>query len=231
MVRKKAEEQRTPLPQLEMPELHVLPANWSLFVELLRQRRFTSGDVHACVGVSRKVLMDWVRAGIVSQLFHGLGGGKGDERFGKWRLFSILDIWTLAFYKRLRDEGIYIERLRGLKRKAESSEAFEGEAMQWWLYQALPSWVHRCPFWVHSNMQGSLGYTPIDRKNAAIYFIRIAHIEPDTSDLFLALNLIPLMDTVLKLPGPLQLAVDKTKGLIVSIEGQELRLEPLPKPD
>ena len=60
--------------------------------------------------------MDWVRAGILSQLFHGLGSGKGEERFGKWRLFSILDIWTLAFYKRLRDEGIYIERLRGLKR-------------------------------------------------------------------------------------------------------------------
>lgn len=94
---------------------------------MLRQRRFTSGDVHACVGVSRKVLMDWVRAGIVSQLFHGLGSGKGEERFGKWRLFSILDIWTLAFYKRLRDEGIYIERLRGLKHQAKNNEAFEGK--------------------------------------------------------------------------------------------------------
>lgn len=120
---------------------------------MLRQRRFTSGDVHACVGVSRKVLMDWVRAGIVSQLFHGLGSGKGEERFGKWRLFSILDIWTLAFYKRLRDEGIYIERLRGLKHQAKNNEAFEGEAIQWWFYQALPSWLHRCPFWVHSDMR------------------------------------------------------------------------------
>ena len=175
--------------------------------------------------------MDWVRAGILSQLFHGLGSGKGAERFGKWRLFSILDIWTLAFYKRLRDEGIYIERLRGLKHKAKNSEAFEGEAIQWWLYQALPSWIHRCPFWVHSDMQGSLAHTPIERKNLAIYLIRIVHIEPDTADLFLTLNLIPLMDTVMTLSGPLQLRVDQAKGVMVRIEGQALHLEPLPKPD
>lgn len=175
--------------------------------------------------------MDWVRAGIVSQLFHGLGGGKGAERFGKWRLFSILDIWTLAFYKRLRDEGIYIERLRGLKHKADSSEAFEGEAIQWWLYQALPSWIHRSPFWVHSDMEGSVAHTPVERKNPAMYVIRIAHIQPDTTDLFLTLNLIPLMDTVMTLSGPLQLTLDKTKGVTVGIEGQALRLESLPKPD
>ncbi len=223
--------QRTLSLQHEMPDLTVLPPNWSLFVELLRQRRFTSGDVHACVGVSRKVLMDWVRLGILSQLFHGLGSGKGEERFGKWRLFSIMDIWTLAFYKRLRDEGIYIERLRGLKHKAKNSEAFEGEAIQWWFYQALPSWIHRYPFWVHSDMQGSLAHTPVERKNPAIYFIRIAHIEPDTADLFLALNLIPLMDTVMTLSGPLQLSEAKPKGVMVRIEGQELLLEPLPKPD
>ncbi|HSL03483.1 MAG TPA: hypothetical protein VK901_08095 [Nitrospiraceae bacterium] len=223
--------QRPSLPQLEMPNLASLPPNWSLFVELLRQRRFTSGDVHACIGVSRKVLMDWVRAGILSQLFHGLGSGKGEERFGKWRLFSILDIWTLAFYKRLRDEGIYIERLRGLKHKAKNSEAFEGEAIQWWLYQALPSWIHHYPFWVYSDMQGSLAHTPIERKNPAMYVIRIAHIEPDTADLFLALNLIPLMDTVMALSGPLQLKIDNVKGITVGIEGQALRLEPLPKLD
>ncbi|MBU6434612.1 MAG: hypothetical protein KJS98_14990 [Nitrospirae bacterium] len=175
--------------------------------------------------------MDWVRAGILSQLFHGLGAGKGEERFGKWRLFSILDIWTLAFYKRLRDEGIYIERLRGLKHKAKNSEAFEGEAIQWWLYQALPSWIHRSPFWVHSDMRGSLVHTPIEQKNLAMYLIRIAHIEPETTDLFLTLNLIPLMDTVMTLSGPLQTTLDKTKGVVVRIEGQELRLEPLPKPN
>ena len=231
MVRKKPAVKAASIPQLEMPELPALPANWSLFVEMLRQRRFTSGDVHTCIGVSRKVLMDWVQAGIVSQLFHGLGEGKGQERFGKWRLFSILDIWTLAFYKRLRDEGIYIERLRGLKHKAKNSEAFEGEAIQWWFYQALPSWVHRCPFWVHSDMQGSLLHTPIERKNAAIYVIRIAHIEPETTDLFLTLNLIPLMDTVMTLRGPLQVSVDKANRVTVKIDGQELRLEALPKPD
>lgn len=231
MVRKKPSAQTSSLPHLEMPDLPSLPANWSLFVEMLRQRRFTSGDVHTCIGVSRKVLMDWVRAGILSQLFHGLGAGKGEERFGKWRLFSILDIWTLAFYKRLRDEGIYIERLRGLKHKAKNSEAFEGEAIQWWLYQALPSWIHRSPFWVHSDMRGSLVHTPIEQKNLAMYLIRIAHIEPETTDLFLTLNLIPLMDTVMTLSGPLQTTLDKTKGVVVRIEGQELRLEPLPKPN
>ena len=217
------------LPQLGMPDLGVLPPNWSLFVEMLRQRRYTSGDVHACIGVSRKVLMDWVRAGIVSQLFHGLGAGKGEERFGKWRLFSILDIWTLAFYKRLRDEGIYIERLRGLKHKADSSHSFEGEAMQWWCYQALAAWVFRQPFWVHTDMQGSLMHTPIERKNLAVYLIRLAHIEPETTDLFLTLNLIPLMDRVMALSGPLELRVDKTERIMVQIEGKELHLEPLPE--
>ncbi|MDH4186425.1 MAG: hypothetical protein OEV08_05465 [Nitrospira sp.] len=175
--------------------------------------------------------MDWNRAGILALLYQGLGSGRGDERFGKWRLFSMFDIWTLAFYKRLRDEGIYIERLRGLKHKAKNSEAFEGEAVQWWFYQALPAWIHRYPFWVHSDMQGSLAHTSIERKNLAMYLIRIAHIEPDTADLFLTLNLIPLMDTVMTLSGPLQLNVDKAKGVTVWMEGQELLLEPLPKPD
>ncbi|MEO8048715.1 MAG: hypothetical protein ABI684_15625 [Nitrospirota bacterium] len=217
--------------QLEMLELSALPPNWSLFVKMLRQRRFTSGEVHACIGVSRKVLMDWMRAGILSQLFHGLGAGKGEERFGKWRLFSILDIWTLAFYKRLRDEGIFIERLRGLKHKAKHSEAFEGEAIQWWLYQALAHWVHRQPFWVHTDMRGFLSSTPIERKNPAIYLIRIAHLEPDTTDLFLTLNLIPLMDKAMTLSGPMELSIDKAKQIVARLEGQELCLEPLPKPD
>jgi hypothetical protein len=228
--RLKSETRKASPAQLEMPSLPALPPNWSLFVEMLRQRRYTSGDVHACVGVSRKVLMDWVRAGIVSQLFHGLGSGKGEERFGKWRLFSILDIWTLAFYKRLRDEGIYIERLRGLKHKAANSDVFEGEAIQWWLYQALFHWVHRKPFWVHTDMRGSLASTPIERKNQAVYLIRIAHLEPETTDLFLTLNLIPLMDTAMTLSGPLELRVDKSKGFLVRLEGHELRLEPLPNP-
>ena len=219
------------LPQLEMPEISDLPPNWSLFVEMLRQRRFTSGEVHTCIDVSRKVLMDWMRAGILSQLFHGLGAGKGEERFGKWRLFSVLDIWTLAFYKRLRDEGIYIERLRGLKHKAKKSEAFEGEAIQWWLYQALAHWVHRQPFWVYTDLQGSLSSTPIERKNRGIYFIRIAHLESETADLFLTLNLIPIMDKALTLSGPLELSVDKSKGVMVRREGQAFRLEPFPKPD
>lgn len=231
MVRKKPAAPRSSLVQLEMPEISDLPPNWSLFVEMLRQRRFTSGEVHTCIGVSRKVLMDWMRAGILSQLFHGLGAGKGEERFGKWRLFSILDIWTLAFYKRLRDEGIFIERLRGLKHKAKHSEAFEGEAIQWWLYQALAHWVGRQPFWVHTDMRGFLSSTPIERKNPAIYLIRIAHLEPDTTDLFLTLNLIPLMDKAMTLSGPMELSIDKAKQIVARLEGQELRLELLPKPD
>lgn len=224
-------------PQLEMPALPGLPRNWDMLLEHLRQRRYTSGDVEACIGVSRKVLMDWNRAGILALLYQGLGSGRGDERFGKWRLFSIFDIWTLAFYKRLRDEGIYIERLRGLKRKASDSHTFEGEAVQWWFYQALPSWVYRQPFWVYSDLKGQLQHTRIERKNLAIYLIRIAHIEPETTDLFLTLNLIPLMDKAMQLKGALQLSVDKDKGLLVQVEGdpevgvETLRLEPLPKSD
>jgi hypothetical protein len=215
----------------EMPDVPGLPRNWDILLEHLRQRRYTSGDVEHCIGVSRKVLMDWDRAGILAQLYQGLGSGRGNERFGKWRLFSIFDIWTLGFYKRFRDEGIYIERLRGFKRKADGSGAFQGEAVQWWFYQALPSWVHRHPFWVHTDMRGLLSSTPIERKSQAIYLIRIGHIEPETTDLLLTLNLLPIMDRVLTLSGPLELRVDKSKGLVVRVEGEALSLEPLPKPD
>lgn len=218
------------IPILEMPDIVGLPRNWDILIERLRQRRFTSGDVEACIGVSRKVLKDWDRAGILSQLYQGLGSGRGDERFGKWRLFSVFDIWNLAFYKRLRDVGIDIARLRGVK-KANPNEVFEGGAIQWWFYQAIPSWIHRHPFWVHSDLQEDVGYTPIERKNLAIYLIRIGHVEPSTADLFVTLNLVPLMDKVMALSGPLQLTVDKTKGIIVRVEEQELRLEPLPTPD
>ena len=119
------------LPQLEMPDIVGLPRNWDILIEYLRQRRYTSGDVEACIGVSRKVLKDWDRGGILAQLYQGLGSGRGDERFGKWRLFSIFDIWNFAFYKRLREVGIDIERLRGVK-KANPNEVFEGGAIQWW---------------------------------------------------------------------------------------------------
>jgi hypothetical protein len=139
------------LPQLEMPDIVGLPRNWDILIEYLRQRRYTSGDVEACIGVSRKVLKDWDRGGILGKLYQGLGSGRGDERFGKWRLFSIFDIWNLAFYKRLREVGIDIERLRGVK-KANPNEVFEGGVIQWWFYQALPSWIYRDPFWVHSDL-------------------------------------------------------------------------------
>ena len=51
-------------PQLEMPDIVGLPRNWDILIEYLRQRRYTSGDVEACIGVSRKVLKDWDRGGI-----------------------------------------------------------------------------------------------------------------------------------------------------------------------
>lgn len=226
----KRSDKKPSLPQLEMPDIVGLPRHWDILIEYLRQRRYTSGNVEACIGVSRKVLKDWNGAGILDQLYQGLGSGRGDERFGKWRLFSIFDIWNLAFYKRLRDVGIDIARLRGVK-KANPNEVFEGGAIQWWFYQALPSWIYRQPFWVHSDLQEDVGYTPIERKNAAIYFVRIGHVEPSQADFFVTVNLVPLMDRVMALDGPLQLTVDKSRGLVISVEGQELRLEPLPKPE
>lgn len=216
------------LPQLDMPDIVGLPRNWDTLIEYLRQRRYTSGDVEACIEVSRKVLKDWDRGGILAQLYQGLGSGRGDERFGKWRLFSIFDIWNLAFYKRLRDVGIDIARLRGVKR-ANPNEVFEGGAIQWWFYQALPSWIYRQPYWVHSDLQEDIGYTSIERKNAAIYFVRIPHVESMGGDLFITVNLVPLMDKVMVLNGPLQLSIDNTTGITVRVEEQELRLEPLPK--
>ena len=217
-------------PQVEMPDIVGLPRNWDILIEYLRQRRYTSGDVEACIGVSRKVLMDWDRGGILAQLYQGLGSGRGGERFGKWRLFSIFDIWNLAFYKRLRDVGIDIARLRGVK-KANPNEVFEGGAIQWWFYQALPSWIYRQPYWIYSDLEKDVSYTSIERKTAAIYFVRIAHVESMGGDLFITVNLVPLMDRVMALNGPLQLSLDKTKGITVRVEEQELRLEHLPKPE
>lgn len=227
---RKRKDQEPSIPQREMPDIVGLPRSWDILIDYLRQRRYTSGDVETCIGVSRKVLKDWDHAGILAQLYQGLGSGRGDERFGKWRLFSIFDIWNLAFYKRLRDVGIDIARLRGVKR-ANPNEVFEGGAIQWWFYQALPSWIYRQPYWVHSDLKEDIGYTPIERKNLAIYLIRIGHIEPSTADLFVTVNLVPLMDKVMALNGPLQLSLDKTKGITVRVEEQELRLEPLPKPE
>jgi hypothetical protein len=39
------------------------------------------------------------------------------------------------------------------------------------------------------------------------------------------------MDRVMALDGPLHLAVDKSRGLVIRVEGKELGLEPLPKPE
>lgn len=213
-----------------MPDIVGLPRNWDILIEYLRQRRYTSGDVETCIGVSRKVLKDWDGAGIMDQLYQGLGSGRGDERFGKWRLFSIFDIWNLAFYKRLRDVGIDIARLRGVK-KANPNEVFEGGIIQWWFYQALPSWIYRQPYWVYSDLEKDVSYTSIERKTAAIYFVRIAHVESMGGDLFITVNLVPLMDKVMALNGPLRLTLDKIKGITVRVEAHELRLEPLPKPE
>ncbi len=47
----------------------------------------------------------------------------------------------------------------------------------------------------------------------------------------MTVNLLPLMDRVMALNGPLHLTLDKTKGITVQVEGEELRLEPLPKPE
>ncbi len=227
---KKRKGQALSIPQLKMPPDTVgLPRNWDILLECLRQRRYTSGEVDACIGVSRKVLKDWDRGGILARLYQGLGSGRGDERFGRWRLFSIFDIWNLAFYRRLRDVGIDIERLREVK-KANPHDVFEGGAIQWWFYQALPYWIYREPFWVHTDLQEDVGHTPSERINAAIYMIRIGHIEPSKADLFVTVNLLPLMDKVTALRGPLQLTVDKTKGIVVRVEDRELTLEPLPNP-
>jgi hypothetical protein len=105
------------------------------------------------------------------------------------------------------------------------------ELIQWWFYQALPSWIYRQPYWVHSDLEKDVGYTSIERKNAAIYFVRIAHVESMGGDLFITVNLVPLMDKVMALNGPLGLTLDKIKGITVRVEEQELRLEPLPEPE
>ncbi len=47
----------------------------------------------------------------------------------------------------------------------------------------------------------------------------------------ITVNLVPLMDRVMALNGPLHLTLDRTKGIVVRVEEEELRLEPLPKPE
>jgi hypothetical protein len=229
MKRQKSEGPAAP-PQLQMPAPQGLPRNWDILLEYLRHRRYTSGEVDACIGVSRKVLKDWDVAGMLVKLYQGLGSGRGDERFGKWRLFSIFDIWTLAFYKRLRDVGINMDRLRGLS-SGRKSDVFDKTSIQWCFYQALPSWIDRQPFWVHTDLDVDVGSTPIEWHNRAIYFIRIAHVEGTSGDFFLTLNLLPLMDTVMALKGPVQVRLNAEKKLVVEIEGEVLNFEPLPKPE
>jgi hypothetical protein len=97
-------------------------------------------------------------------------------------------------------------------KKANPNEVFEGGLIQWWFYQALPSWIYRQPYWVHSDLEKDVGYTSIERKNAAIYFVRIAHVESMGGDLFITVNLVPLMDKVMALNGPLATDVGQNKG-------------------
>jgi hypothetical protein len=86
--------------QLEMPDIVGLPRNWDVLIEYLRQRRYTSGDVESCIGVSRKVLKDWdgarnfglssIRGSVPAEGMNGSanGGSFPFSTFGTWLFIS-----------------------------------------------------------------------------------------------------------------------------------------------
>ena len=73
-------------------------------------------------------------------------------------------------------------------------------------------------------------YTSIRRKTAAIYFVRIAHVESMGRGPLITVNLIPLMDKVMALNGLLQLHLGQNKRHHGRV-GEELQFEPLQKPE
>jgi DNA-binding transcriptional MerR regulator len=205
--------------------------HWKTLVDEFLQRRFTSGDVKQCTGLSRKVLMDWDALGLLKGLYRGLGTGTGDERHGRWRLFSVFDIWTLALLKRLRDEGIHIERLRAIKDDPEGTTGLSDEVLPLLLYEALPYWVHRSPFWVSSDLRGHVTYGPAWQWKGHYYNVGLLYSETEERDLFLSVNLVKRMDVILALSrAPLEMVAQKTH-LEFKVEGKWVALEAVPEHD
>lgn len=204
-------------------------SQWKTLVNELLQRRFTSGDVEQCISLSRKVLRDWDHLGLLKGLYRGLGTGTGDERHGRWRLFSVFDIWTLAFLKRLRDEGIHIERLRALKDDPEGTTGLSDEVVPFLFYEALPYWVHRSPFWVSSDLRGHVTYGPAWRWKGPYYNVGLLYSETEGRDLFLSVNLVKQMDAILVLSRPTLEMVAHKHQIEFKVDGKRIALETLPE--
>lgn len=213
------------------PKLVRRYSHWKTLVDELLQRRFTSGDVDQCIALSRKVLRDWDNLGLLKGLYRGLGTGTGDERHGRWRLFSVFDIWTLALLKRLRDEGIHIERLRTIKEDPEGTTGLSGDVVPLLLYEALPYWVHRSPFWVSSDLRGHVSYGPAWQWKGHYYNVGLLYSETEDRDLFLSVNLVKRMDAIFSLSRPALEMLAQKDGLEFKIEGKRIALEALPETD
>jgi len=213
------------------PKLGRRLSHWKTLVDELLQRRFTSGDVEQCIGLSRKVLRDWDHLGLLKGLYRGLGTGTGDERHGRWRLFSVFDIWTLAFLKRLRDEGIHIERLRAIKDDPEGTTGLNDEVVPFLFYEALPYWVHRSPFWVSSDLRGHVTYGPAWQWKGQYYNVGLLYSETEDRDLFLSVNLVKRMDAIFSLSRPAFEMVAQKDRLEFKVEGKRIVLEALPETD
>lgn len=104
----KQNNQKPSLPQLEMPDIVGLPRNWDILMEYLRQRRYTSGDVEACIGVSRKVLLDWDRGASWISSIRGWdqaeemnasenGGSSPFSTFGTLPSINVFGTWGLIY--------------------------------------------------------------------------------------------------------------------------------------
>ncbi len=173
--------------------------------------------------------MDWDALGLLKGLYRGLGTGTGDERHGRWRLFSVFDIWTLGLLKRLRDEGIHIERLRALKDDPEGTTGLSDEVVPLLLYEALPYWVYRSPFWVSSDLRGHVTYGPAWQWKGHYYNVALLYSKTEERDLFLSVNLVKRMDSIFSLSRPaLEIVAHKTH-LEFKVEGKRILLEALPE--
>ena len=114
-----------------------------------------------------------------------------DERFGKWRLFPFFDIWNLAFYKRPPGWQELISPGCEGEERGTRMRCLRGGLIQWWFIKLFPP-GSIASLLGHSDLERGYHHTSIERKNAAVYFVRIAHIESRAADLFITGEPVPL---------------------------------------
>lgn len=123
--------------------------NWKMLVDKLSEPTHTSGDVLEVTGITRKILHDWDKGGILYTLHRGMAVPRKDRDEDGWKLYSIYDMWTLAVFKNLRDWGTWLDKMRPSHGKpAPVSGWLYGHSVPELLYKATCYWVYRIPVYL-----------------------------------------------------------------------------------